>query len=77
MTVGDAGWLGGEPTLQRITSIPTDGSPDAALAIFEFIDEMRAIILAVYGTHIQHASRQRWQSTPAEPLVIPDDELPF
>jgi hypothetical protein len=57
--------------------VPTYRSPDAALAIFEFIDEMRDIILAVYGTHIQHASRQRCQFTPAEPAVIPDDELPF
>jgi hypothetical protein len=57
--------------------VPTYGSPDAALAIFEFIDEMRHIIVAVYGTHIQHASRQRCQLTPAEPAVIPNDELPF
>ncbi len=57
--------------------IPTYWSPEAALAIFEFIDEMRDIILAVYGTHIQDASRQRCQSTPAEPMAIPDHELPF
>ena len=57
--------------------IPTYWSPEVALAIFEFIDEMRDIILAVYGAHIQHASRQRCQSMPAEPVLIPDDELPF
>jgi hypothetical protein len=57
--------------------IPTYWSPEAALAIFELINEVRDIILAVYGTHIQDASRQRSQFTPAEPAVIPDDELPF
>ena len=57
--------------------IPTYWSPEAALAIFAFIDEMRDIIRAVYGTHIQDAAREQWQSRPAEPVVIPDDELPF
>ena len=57
--------------------IPTYWSPDAALAIFEFVDEMRDIILAVYATHIQDAPRQRGQSALTERVVIPDDELPF
>jgi hypothetical protein len=57
--------------------IPTYWSPETALAIFEFIDEMRDIILAVYGTHIQDAARQRCQSAPTERVIIPDDELPF
>ena len=38
---------------------------------------MRDIILAVYGTHIQDAARQRGQSAPTERVIIPDDELPF
>jgi hypothetical protein len=57
--------------------IPTYWSPEAALAIFEFVDEMRDIILGVYGTHIQDAARQRGQSALTERVVIPDDELPF
>jgi hypothetical protein len=57
--------------------IPTYWSPEAALAIFEFIDEMRDIILAVYGTHIRDAARQRGQSAPDERVFILDDELPF
>jgi hypothetical protein len=57
--------------------IPTYWSPETALAIFEFVDEMRDIILVVYGTHIQDAARQRCQSPLTEPVVIPDDELPF
>ena len=57
--------------------IPTYWSPEAALAIFEFVDEMRDIILGVYGTHIQDAVRQRGQSALTERVIIPDDELPF
>jgi hypothetical protein len=57
--------------------IPTHWSPETALAIFELIDEMRDIILAVYRTQIQDAARKQWQSPPADRVVIPDDELPF
>ena len=46
--------------------IPTYWSPETALAIFEFVDEMRDIILAVYGTHIQDAARQRGKSALTE-----------
>ena len=48
-----------------------------ALVIFEFVDEMRNTLLGIYGTHIQEAARQRYQSASTEQLVIPDDELPF
>ena len=57
--------------------IPTYWSPETALAIFEFVDEIRDIILGVYGTHIQDAARQRGQSALTERVIIPDDELPF
>jgi hypothetical protein len=57
--------------------IPTYWSPETALAILEFVDEMRDIILGVYGTHIQEAARQRGQSALTGRVVIPDDELPF
>jgi hypothetical protein len=57
--------------------IPTYWSPEAALAIFELIDEMRDIILAVYDTHLQDAAREQRQSPPADRVTIPDDELPF
>jgi hypothetical protein len=57
--------------------IPTYWPPEAALAIFEFIDEMRDIILAVYATQLGDAARERWQSPPDDRVVIPDDELPF
>lgn len=68
---------GGLPTAIPI-GIPTYWSPETALAIFELIDEMRDLILAVYRTDIQDAARrQRGHSTPAERVVIPDDDLPF
>jgi hypothetical protein len=57
--------------------IPTYWSPDAALAIFDFVDGMRDIIIAVYGTQIEAAAREQWPPQPAEPVAIPDDELPF
>jgi hypothetical protein len=60
-----------------LLGIPTNWSPEAALAIFEFVDEMRTIILAVYGTHIQDEARRQGQSPPADRVVIPDDELRF
>jgi hypothetical protein len=56
--------------------IPTYWSPEAALAIFEFIDDMRDVILAAYCTQLQDAARKQRQS-PANRMVIPDDELPF
>jgi hypothetical protein len=56
--------------------IPTYWSPEAALAIFEFVDEMRDIILTVYRSELQDAARQQGQS-PTDRVAIPDDELPF
>ena len=52
---------------------------DTMVEVFQHIlvDEMRNIILGVYGTDIQDAARQRGQSALTERVVIPDDELPF
>ena len=55
--------------------IPTYWSPEVALAIFEFIDEMRDIILAVYHSELQDAARQG--QSPPDRVAIQDDELPF
>ncbi len=57
--------------------IPTYWSSEAVLAIFEFVDEMRDIILGIYATQLQDAAREQWQSPPTQPPVIPDGELPF
>jgi hypothetical protein len=57
--------------------IPTYWSAETALAVFELVDEIRDIILAVYTPDIQEAARQQGQPEPAENAVISDDELPF
>jgi len=57
--------------------IPTYWSGDTALAIFEFIDEMRTTMLAVYNTRITEEMQQRQNSPHLECEPITDDELPF
>ena len=57
--------------------IPTYWSPEQALAIFELINEMRAVIVAVYGMHLQDEDRTQNQQPPNYPQIIPEDELPF
>ena len=57
--------------------IPTYWSPEAALAIFEFIDEMRDIIAALYNTKLHDEARRQANPTPHGANVIPDDDLPF
>jgi hypothetical protein len=54
--------------------IPTYWSPQTALAVFDLVDQIRDIILAVYRVDIQQASRQ---ASRAEEPDITDDELPF
>ena len=56
--------------------IPTYWSPNQALAIFEFIDEMRDIIAALYSTGLHDAARRR-ANPAADANVIPDDDPPF
>jgi hypothetical protein len=57
--------------------IPTYWAPNQALAIFEFIDEMRDIIAAVYCTGLHNAARRRANPIPDNANVISDDDLPF
>ena len=57
--------------------IPTYWSPNQALAIFEFIDEMRDIIAALYNTKLHDEARRQANPTPQGANVIPDDDLPF
>lgn len=57
--------------------VPTYWSSDEALAIFEFIDEMRDLIANIYGPKLTEAAREQYQSPPADPLIISDDDLPF
>jgi hypothetical protein len=57
--------------------IPTYWSSEAAFAIFEFVDEMRTILLAAYETQIQSEAQRHQQSPILERDFIPDDEVPF
>ena len=57
--------------------IPTYWSPEEALAIFEFVDEMRDLIVAVYGPRLSEAACQNRNASTDSANVIPDDELPF
>jgi hypothetical protein len=63
------------PTIQL--GVPTYWSTETALAVFELIDQIRDIILAVHGAEIQDAYRRECQPSGAEIPVIPDDEIPF
>ena len=58
-------------------SIPTYWSPNQALAIFEFIDEMRDIIAATYSTRLPDAARRRASPIQDDANVISDDDPPF
>jgi len=57
--------------------IPTYWSPDEALAIFEFIDEIRDQIGAIYGPQLTEAARQQYQLPSATTEAMPEDEWPF
>lgn len=57
--------------------IPTYWSRETAFAIFEFIDEMKTIILAAYQTQIQDEAQRQQQSPLFERPYIADDEVPF
>lgn len=57
--------------------VPTYWSTETALAVFELIDQLRDIILAVHGAEIQDAYRRECQPSIADIPVIPDDEIPF
>ena len=57
--------------------LPTYWSPNEALAIFEFVDEMRDLIVAVYGPRLSEAACQNRNAPTDSASVIPDDELPF
>ena len=57
--------------------IPTYWSAETALAVFELVDNIRDIILAVHGADLQEAYRQQCRPSHAEKPIIPDDEILF
>ena len=58
-------------------AIPTYWSPDEALAIFELVDELRDLIAAIYGHHINDAARRHYKPRPSRRLIVPEEDLPF
>ena len=60
-------------------ALPTDWSPEQAVAVFEILDELRERIWAHYGLQIQQVLReQRSTMIPAaDGIDIDDAEVPF
>lgn len=66
------------PPLTIPFGIPTYWSSETAFALFEFIDEMRTIMLAAYDTQIAGEMQKHQHGSPifdCDPIT--DDEVPF
>lgn len=59
----------------RFVELPTDWTPEQALAVFEAVDLLRDHLWAVYGLEIQRALRDD-RVTLQKPLPLDPDE-PF
>lgn len=57
--------------------VPTYWSSETAFALFEFIDEMRTILLVAYETQIQSEAERSQRYQRLDRADIADDELPF
>jgi hypothetical protein len=58
--------------------LPTDWSPEQAVAVFEILDELRERVWAHYGLQIQHVLRaQRCFTAPTPADDIDDADVPF
>ena len=60
-------------------ALPTDWSPEQAVAVFDILDELREHIWAHYGLQIQQVLRdERSKAVPAaHGIDIDDAEVPF
>ena len=67
------------PVAARMIALPTDWSPEQAVAVFDILDELREHIWAHYGLQIQQVLReQRSTMIPAaDGIDIDDAEVPF
>jgi hypothetical protein len=65
--------------MNRHTSIPEYWSAEQALAVYEFLDALRAQVWDRYGEHITEQMRREYAAQQAlAQLELPlDDELPF
>jgi hypothetical protein len=68
----------GHPAVGRPITLPTDWSPEQAVAVFEILDELRERVWAHYGQQIQQVLREQ-QCTAANPPIsnIDDADVPF
>ena len=59
-------------------TLPTDWSPEQAVAVFEILDELRERVWARYGLQIQHVLReQRCTTRPNAADNIDDADVPL
>lgn len=59
-------------------TVPTDWSPERALAVFEILDELRDRVWARYGQQIQHILReQRCTASSDASGEIDEADVPF
>ena len=59
-------------------ALPTDWSPEQAVAVFEILDELRDRVWAHYGLQIQQVLReQRCTTQPNAADNIDDADMPF
>ena len=59
-------------------ALPTDWSPEQAVAVFETLDDLRELVWARYGLQIQQLLReQRCTSTTIASQNIDDADVPF
>lgn len=58
--------------------LPTYWSPAQAVAVFEFLDELRERVLGHYGVQIHEFLRDdRADTTPLTPSDIDENDVPF
>jgi hypothetical protein len=66
------------PNSASTIELPTDWSPNQALAVFEILDALRDQLWAYYGMDIQRALRlQQSAPEPFLPSNIDDSDVPF
>jgi hypothetical protein len=62
---------------QASITVRAHWSPEQALAIFEFIDELRDQLWQAYGSQIQRALREQQSTMPPTSLDIDESDVPF
>jgi hypothetical protein len=58
-------------------TLPTDWSPDQAVAVFEILDELREHVWARYGLQIQQVLREQRSTAIPAAADIDDADVPF